>query len=213
MQSVLQLPDAPTPLAEPLDFSVLLFEQPWIFMAVSLLAGLIASVWMKRKGQPGKGIVLLLCGAMLAGGFFSLAKIVVTERERVAWRMRELLQATASADTPALAALLDPAARMNYFKAPGGLDKAGILEAVNADLGHTYRLKDWSIQELQIAPTSANSTGAMSTQMRVRVTPEAWNFPHTSWWSVDWKKDGTTWRVIRIRPLSIQFFQGNPGGN
>jgi len=209
MQNALQLPDPPPPLAEPLGLSVLLFEQPWIFMVVALAAGLIASWWFKQRGNAGKGLAILAASAAFAGLLFLVAKLVVTDRERVALGMRELLRTTAKVDATGLAALLDPQAKLYYFKSPAGLDREGIIGAVRSDLGQTYRIKDWGIQELQIAPLSE---GTMATRMRVRVTPEAWNFPHVSWWSVEWKKRGDKWRVINIRPLAIQFYQGNPSG-
>ncbi len=209
MQNALQLPDAPPPLNEPLGLSVLLFEQPWIFMVLALAAGLVASWWFKRRGSAGKGLALLAGSAAFAGLLFLAAKLVVTDRERVSVGMRELLRTTATVDTDGLTKLLDPQARLYYFKSPAGLDRDGIIGAVKSDLGQMYRIKDWGIQELQIAPLSE---GTMTTQMRVRVTPEAWNFPHVSWWSVEWKKTGDEWRVIKIQPLGIQFFQGNPSG-
>lgn len=209
MQNALQLPDAPPPLAEPLGLSVLLFEQPWIFMMIVLVAGIIASWWFKRRGNASKGLMILTGSVVVAGLLFVVAKLVVTDRERVGNGMRELLRATASVDSTGLGRLLDPQVKMYYFKSPAGLDRDGIIGAVKSDLGQTYRIKDWGIQELQIAPLSEN---VMTTQMRVRVTPEAWNFPHVSWWSVEWKKTGDEWRVINIRPLAIQFYQGNPSG-
>lgn len=209
MQNALQLPDAPTPLNEPLGLSVLLFEQPWVFMVAALAIGLIASCWLKRQGSAGKGLAILAGSAVLAGLLFLVAKLVVTDRERVELGTRELLRTTATVDSDGLTKLLDPEAKLYYFKSPAGLDREGIIGAVKSDLGQKYRIKDWGIQELQIAPLSQDS---MATQMRVRVTPEAWNFPHVSWWSVEWKKTGDEWRVINIRPLAIQFFQGNPRG-
>lgn len=209
MQNALQLPDAPPPLHEPLGLSVLLFEQPWIFMALILAAGLTASWWFKRAGNAPRGLLILAASAALAGALFMVATRVVTDRERVALRMRELLRTTATVDAKGLTKLLDPQAKLYYFRSPAGLDRDGIIGAVKSDLGQTYRIKDWGIQELQIAPLSE---GVMATQMRVRVTPEAWNFPHVSWWSVEWKKTDGEWRVINIRPLAIQFYQGNPSG-
>ncbi|MBN8596857.1 MAG: nuclear transport factor 2 family protein [Planctomycetes bacterium] len=209
MQNALQLPDAPPPLSEPLGLGILLFEQPWIFMIVAFTLGLLASVWFRRRGERGKGLALLAGCAGLAALLFLAARLVVTDRERVAANMHELLRATATVNDASLGRLLDPEARLFYFKSPAGLERAGILAAVRSELGQAYRVKDWGIQELQLAPAGDN---VMQTQMRVRVTPEAWNFPHVSWWSVEWKKTGDEWRVINIRPLAIQFFQGNPSG-
>lgn len=209
MQNALQLPDAPPPLSEPLGLSVLLFEQPWIFIALVLVSGLIASWWFKRSGNAPRGLLFLAGSAALACVLFMVATMVLTDRERIALGMRELLRTTAAVDTKSLTKLLDPQAKMHYFKSPAGLDRDGIIGAVKSDLGQMYRIKDWGIQELQIAPVNQDT---MATQMRVRVTPEAWNFPHVSWWSVEWKKTGEEWRVINIRPLAIQFYQGNPSG-
>ncbi|MBX3381360.1 MAG: nuclear transport factor 2 family protein [Phycisphaeraceae bacterium] len=209
MQNALQLPDAPPPLNEPLGVSVLLFEQPWILMAAVLAAGLFAFWTFNRRSRASMGLAILVGCIALAGLLALVAKLVVTDRERVAIGMRELLDATARVDTARIGTLLDPQAHLYYFKSPGGLDREGILAAVRSDLGQAYRVKDWGIQELQIASLGE---GTMATQMRVRVTPEAWNFPHVSWWSVEWKKPDSEWRVISIRPLAIQFFQGNPSG-
>lgn len=209
MQNALQLPDAPPPLNEPLGPSVLLFEQPWILMVLALVAGLVCCWWLNRRGRTPAGLAALVSGIVLAGLLSLVARLVVTDRERVASGMHALLDATAMVDTVALSSLLDPQAHLYYFKSPAGLDREGILGAVRSDLGQSYRVKDWGIQELQIEP---RVDGAMIAQMRVRVTPEAWNFPHVSWWSVEWKKTGSEWRVTSIRPLAIQFFQGNPAG-
>ncbi|MBX3388196.1 MAG: nuclear transport factor 2 family protein [Phycisphaeraceae bacterium] len=209
MQNALQLPDAPPPLAEPLGLGVLLFEQPWIFMATVLTVGFFLCLWFKRRGNTPKGLAILTGAAALAGLLFLVAKLVVTDHERVAEGMRELLRTTARVDTDGLAKLLAPQAKLYYFKSPAGLDREGILAAVRSDLGQTYRVKDWGIQELQIAPGAENT---MHTQMRVRVTPEAGNFPHVSWWTIEWAKTGDEWKVTRIEPIAIQFFQGNPGG-
>ncbi|MFO0859532.1 MAG: hypothetical protein U0570_03170 [Phycisphaerales bacterium] len=209
MQNALQLPQAPPPLHEPIGLTVLLFEQPWILMVVALVVGLAISWWMKRRGKPGPGLAALFGGVAGAGLLFVLAKLVVTDREVVAERSKQLVGATASVDAEGLGKLLASDVQMRYFRAPGGLDKQGIVTAVRSELGQTYRVKDWAIQELQIAPSSPS---AMSTQMRVRVTAESWNVPHVSWWAIDWRRAGDTWEVVRIQPLSIQFFQGNPGG-
>lgn len=209
MQNALQMPDAPPPLNEPLGLSILLFEQPWIFTIGAFVAGLVASWWFRRGGKPGKGLGFLAGFLALGALFLFVARLVVTDRERIASRMRELLQATATVDSASLNRLLDPGARLYYFRSPAGLDREGILGAVESDLGRTYRVKDWGIQELQIAPRSGDT---IQTQMRVRVTPEAWNFPHVSWWSVEWKHSGGEWRAANIRPLAIQFYQGSPSG-
>lgn len=206
MQNVLQLPDAPPPLAQPLSLNVLLFEQPWIFMACALAASFLACLWFKRRGNAATGLAILTGGIALAGLLFLVASVVITDRERVASGMRELLRTTARVDTDGLAKLLAPQAKLYYFKSPAGLDREGILAAVRSDLGQTYRVKDWGIQELQIAPGAENT---MHTQMRVRVTPEAWNFPHVSWWAVDWQRQGEVWKVAQIRALVIQFAPAN----
>ncbi len=209
MNNALQIPDPPAPLNEPIGPGVLLFEQPWLLMVLVLFAGLAASWWLQRHGSGGRAASALLAGIALAGGLWLLARIVVTDREEVMTRTRQLVGATAKARTSELAGLLDDRVRLQYFRAPAGLDKQGVLCAVEADLGQTYRVTEWALQEFQAV---RESDTRMHTQIRVRVTPEAWNFPHVSWWAVDWEKRGSVWKAVAIRPIVIQFHPGDPGG-
>lgn len=207
MQSNVPGLNDPPPLPEPPMLPVLLFEQPWLLLAAVLVVALVGSMWQRRAGSV-KGAFAWLAGGLIACGMLYLtARVVVTERERVALATNELVGATAGVSVPRLQALLDDGVRLTYFRASGGLDKAGTIAAVQRELGQTYKVKDWMVQELQVA---ADGEDRMKTQVRVRVTPADWNFPHISWWAIDWKKSGEAWRATSIRPLSIQFMSGTP---
>lgn len=207
MQSNVPGLNDPAPLPEPALVPVLLFEQPWLLLAGVLVVALVGSMWQRRAGSV-KGAFGWLAGGLLACGVLYLtARFVVTDRERVALATHDLVGATAGVNAARLNELLDESVRLTYFRASGGLDKAGTIAAVQRELGNTYKVKDWIIQELQVA---ADGEGRMKTQVRVRVTPSDWNFPHISWWAIDWKKGGEAWRATGIKPLSIQFMSGKP---
>lgn len=197
----------PAPLPEPAMLPVLLFEQPWLLLAGVLLVALLGSMWQRRAGSMKGAFGWLVGGLVACAAVFVTARLIVTDRERVALATNDLVGATAGVNAARLSELLDASVRLTYFRAAGGLDKAGTLAAVQRELGQTYKVKDWMIQELQVA---ADGAERMKTQVRVRVTPADWNFPHISWWAIDWKKNGETWRATSIKPLSIQFMSGTP---
>lgn len=207
MQSNVPGLNDPPPLPEPSMVPVLLFEQPWLLLAAVLVVALVGSMWQRRAGSLKGAFGWLAGGLVVCGVLYLTARLVVTDRERVALATNELVGATAGVDAARLGELLDESVRLTYFRASGGLDKAGTIAAVQRELGQTYKVKDWMIQELQVA---ADGADRMKTQVRVRVTPADWNFPHISWWAIDWKKSGETWRATGIKPLSIQFMSGTP---
>lgn len=207
MQSNVPGLNDPPPLPEPSMLPVLLFEQPWLLLAGVLVVALLGSMWQRRNGSMRGAFAWLAGGLIACAGLYLVARVVVTDRERVAVATNDLVGATASVNIGGLRALLDDSVRLTYFRAAGGLDKAGTIAAVQRELGQTYKVKDWMIQELQVA---ADGDSRMKTQVRVRVTPADWNFPHISWWAIDWKKSGDAWRATGIRPLSIQFMSGSP---
>lgn len=207
MQSNVPGLNDPLPLPEPSMLPVLLFEQPWLLLALVLIVALVGSIWQRRAGSFKGAFAWLGAGIVACAGVYLVARMIVTDRERVALATNELVGATASVNPTRLNELLDASVRLTYFRASGGLDKAGTIAAVQRELGQTYKVKDWMIQELQVA---AEGPERMRTQVRVRVTPADWNFPHISWWAIDWKKSGETWRATSIKPLSIQFMSGTP---
>ena len=207
MQSTIPGLNDPSPLPEPSMLPVLLFEQPWLLLAAVLLVALVGSMWQRRSGSM-KGAFAWLAGGLIAcGAVYITARLVVTDRERVALATNDLVGATAGVNAARLQELLDPSVRLTYFRAAGGLDKAGTIAAVEREIGQLYKVKDWMVQELQVADDGPRR---MKTQVRVRITPADWNFPHISWWAIDWKQSGDAWRATSIRSLSIQFMSGTP---
>ncbi|HEX8876857.1 MAG TPA: hypothetical protein VF777_08925 [Phycisphaerales bacterium] len=207
MQSNVPGLNDPQPLPEPSLLPVLLFEQPWLLLALVLIVALVGSMWQRRAGSFKGAFAWLGAGIAACAGVYLVARAVVTDRERVALATNDLVGATASVNPTRLNELLDESVRLTYFRAAGGLDKTGTIAAVQRELGQTYKVKDWMIQELQVA---ADGADRMKTQVRVRVTPADWTFPHISWWAIDWKKSGEAWRATSIKPLSIQFMSGTP---
>lgn len=195
----------PQPLATPPWLESNLFEHPTMLIVVLLALGLGLSLVLSRS----RAVWALLATGLAAGGVWGVSRLVETDRERVAALTPGLLTAAASVDLAALDALLDERLTLRYFRAGGGLDKAGTLRAVREELGTRFRVREALVQELQLEQTAPDQ---MRTQVRVRVTPEASGFPNISWWSIDWRLDAGRWRAVAIRPLSIQFFNADPGG-
>jgi hypothetical protein len=186
----------------------LFLEQPLAPAAFLVLAALAAALILNSRGKLSRG---LLVGSLLLAlglGVYILGSIVTTERERMARATRELVDAVATVDIPAADRLLAPDVRLfSRFRAPGlsapnqGMDKTGILAAVPAALGQ-YPLKEHAVQQVQAQSTGR---GVGTTQVQVRVVPEATAFPHTSWWRISWRRDDDVWRATAIEPVDVPF--------
>lgn len=201
--------DVPTP--PPLDSPSALvhytLESPWALGALLVLAAAVAfSIASKRENR--RPFVLAGCQFLtLAVALVIAASVITTPREAIIHATRTLVGAVATADAAALDTALDEQCTLYYFQAPDGLGRAGIMTAVAASFspGAAYRVGDWHLEAVQARATSPTTGQA---QVKVFVRPEQWNFPHRSWWRIDFRKDmdasPPVWRATAIMPLEIQ---------
>lgn len=190
----------PPDLPRPPWLESLLFERPLpAVVALLLIAAIVAWTGWSR----GRSRMLLAASAvgLLAAGWGAMAMLVTTDREAVSRRSRDLVHAVAHVRIAQVAQLLDQDATLTYFRAPSGLDRDGILREVERTLGGEYRVKEARVNSVQAAIDGPNLA---RTQVHVTVVPQATQFPHQSWWRLDWRR-GTdrTWRAFSIEPLAI----------
>lgn len=189
-------PDLPRP---PLVES-LLFERPLpAAVAIFLVAGMLA--WNALSRGRGRTLLAAALLAALAAGWATLATLVTTDREAVSRRSRELVLAVAQVRIDRVDNILDQDATLTYFRAPAGLARAEILREIERTLGGEYRVKEARVNSVQAAIDGPNLA---QTRVHVTVIPEATQFPHQSWWRLDWRRGpDQVWRAFSIEPLAI----------
>lgn len=187
---------------------VLLFESPTPAIIALVVAGLAAFFALRARGQAGRGALVGGGLAFVAAGLVAMASLVVTPREAMSTRTRELVRAVATVDVAKLRELLAPDARMinDRFPLVRDIDASSrdeILTRVEENLGRNQQVQDWSILKMQAKRDGPNA-GRTQTQVRVDV-----GGPNFSWWRIDWRLDEDgQWRVIGIEPLFISGMGG-----
>lgn len=203
MQSLLNTLDVPTP--PPLDpgplWSRLLLETPWYAVGLLLVAAVLCYAILNRRGKFSQGITAAGVLLVIAAAMVGVAEIVETPRERMKAAAERLIGSVAEANTATLTTVLADDARLVYFAAPQGLNKADIVALVDDKFRGEYRVNEWSILESQ-ATMDGPSVGRV--QLKVRVVAAEWNVPNLSWWRIDCRHepDGTV-RVTGISPIVI----------
>lgn len=196
----LLIPDpAPLPGAPLLDR--LLFENDYLLPGTLLLASAAVFLVLKSRGNPGKGALAAVVLVLLAVGATLTSRLVTTPRETIAASARALVAAVANADLNALDAQLAPDATLRAWLYPFAIDKPTILDEVRKTFTNQYPLKEHAILELQ---ASKDGPEVARVQVKVRAVPREQEFPHLSWWRLDYRKgtDGV-WRVRRVEPLAV----------
>jgi len=193
-------PPAPTPLPAPSLVDRYLLENPWPLSTILALGAIAAFVTMRHRVPVRRVAAAATALLFAAAGVLLLAASVETPRESLRGATRALVNAAASADAARVAGLLAPDATL--FPSGGGspLGRDAILARVRDDLGGRWKLREWAVLETQAAATGDSGR----TQVKVRVTPEAFGFPNISWWRLAWSRDATgAWRAISIEPVSV----------
>lgn len=192
------LPPVPA-LPDPPALEHYALENPWpgVIALAAFAAALVAVRQGRRWALPAAGALVLL-----AGGWYAAARATRTPREVLADRTRALIGAVAVGDPGAVGALLAEDARLYaFFTPPEGVERAAILARVESDLNGPYKLRSFSIQRVD---AELRGPRVARTHVLVRVEPDQYRFQNLSWWKVDWRLDGETWRAFGIEPLAIQ---------
>lgn len=193
---------SPPPLATPSWLHVQFLEQPWLVSGVLVAAGLIVVVWFARRDELRKGVARGGPLVLLAGLLVVLASAIQTQRERMRESARALIAAVAQADIPAIRAGLTEDSRLEYF---GGISLPAIIDQVESNMtpGRRWAVREHAIEAVQMEATGPD-TGLV--QLKVRVIPEAMQFPHRSWWKLAMHRSPEgVWRTRMLTPLEIQW--------
>jgi hypothetical protein len=205
------------PLDEPSVLARVFDGQPWLISGVILLAGFAGYLVLNSQRQPRRARAAALGAVLVAVGLNVAARLIVTERERVAQATLELVRATATVDMAKLEEMLAPdcmAITAGVFPAvpivPDGTSRTLLLAAVQSQLGGPYKLSEYGVLETQV---QINGPTAARTQVRVRATAESLGVPGISWWRLDWRKSGGgEWKVVLIELLEMDGVRGFLGG-
>lgn len=219
------LPDvAPPPLIESM-----LFEQPWVLMAILFLSGIAAAGMVFRvKGRHPVVLFLALDALILPGCVWILAHQTLTNREMLDDRASEAVAAIADWDSAEIDPMLSDQVRTVFYMAKSGWDKDQLLSWINGRASQ-YAVSDFKIKAIRTEVT--NSGNAARTRLEVRVTPESTDQPILFICMFEWVRqpqpsvpspDASTpqqvvdvrgWKIDTIRPLWIQGFGDLAGNN
>jgi hypothetical protein len=204
--------NAPPPLPPGPLWERLILENPWPTAGVLAVLAVAALVLLSRveggRRVVGVPVPTAVAALLVLAGCIVLAvgMAVTTDREELRAGTQRLVDATAARDLETLDRLLASEARLHLPLRSQGLPgpvvpREQIMTLVEEVLGRRYPLKEHRTMEVQAA---LDGPRIARTQVRVRVVPEAWQIPHTSWWRVDWRREEHGgWRVIGIEPLDI----------
>lgn len=190
----------PPPLPSPPMLVHYTLENPYPTIAAFFILA-FAAWWTLAVRPPRRR--LAVAGLVIAGvGLAVLAWFIQTPRERVAAAARTLVAAVATGNAPAVdAALLDMCV---LEAAPLGarVSKQEIVDRVARDFGAggRYRAREVGVLAVQ---ASLDQPDFARVHLKVRVTPEATGAPHFSWWRLDYRREGDSWRVSGIAALEI----------
>ncbi|QQS08064.1 MAG: hypothetical protein IPK69_08610 [Phycisphaerales bacterium] len=201
----------PTPLPSPSIVQHNLFEQPWIVVALALVAGVVLAMVLNGRGKGRAALMAFLVSGLVAGGVFLASEAVTTPREKIDQSARALVAAVAAGDATGMGERLTSDATMRAWLFPIEVDRDRIIDEASKRFGDgEFRLSSWSIEELQ-ASQAGPEVGVV--QVKIRAVPARdGTIAHFSWWRLDLRLEGGEWRVRHVEPISVQFVTNPVGG-
>ncbi len=207
MQSDLFEPNNLPELEQAGSFTRLLFESPLLAMAIAGMLGILLMLAMRSRGKNGTGLVIFGCSLLVAGAIFVLSMLVTTDREMLAIRANELVDAVAIGDESALQSLFgeDVTVETRFANARG---KDEVIEIASSRVPRV-------VDEHTVREVRADLPGprVARTMIKVRAGGEVLP-PSSSWWMVHWERvsvESDDWKAVLVRPVWIQGVP-NPAG-
>ncbi|MBO6512860.1 MAG: hypothetical protein JJ974_02695 [Phycisphaerales bacterium] len=177
-----------------------LFESPMIAIAVAILLGVLLLFAMRSRGKDGTGLIVLACSILVAAGIFILSSVVTTDREMLALRAGELVDAVALGDEDSMQSLMDEGVvvETRFANARGRADVIALAS------NRVPRIVD----EYAVREVRADLPGPRVARTMVKVRASGKVFPaSSSWWMIHWERTTTEsddWEAVLVRPVWIQ---------
>lgn len=174
----------------------LLFEQPYLQGVFMLIAVLVAGVgWWRARFEPESAkrwalaaVILVILG--VAGQI--TARLVTTDRERIAGLFEQAAVAVEKADVPTLLAMTDE-----------GLDVQGLDQQQFArwleGLFRRVQIRKPAIQDLQVTFRQPDSATAIVSGVAT-IDMQGYSHIATGTWKVDLAKIAGQWKVVALEP-------------
>lgn len=207
MQSDLFEPTNLPQLEQAGSFTRLLFESPLLAMAIAAMLGILLMLAMRSRGKNGTGLIIFGCSLLIAAVIFVLSMLVTTDREMLAIRASELVDAVATGDESTLQTLLseDVTVETRFASA------RGMEEVIAIASNRVPRV----VEEHTIREVRADLPGPRVARTMVKVRASGNVMPATSsWWMIHWERvdaESDDWKAVLVRPVWIQGVS-NPAG-
>lgn len=190
------------PLAPPPLLQSLLLESPLPAVVALLAVGLVL-VESARRRADRRFLYAAAVSALLAGAVFIAARLVVTEREAVMDRTRQLIDAATPVNESRLRSLLDDSAVV------AGHDGRVIVELNDITGRLEANIRRFGVEAHEVRLLEADQPGPHTARTLVKVrTTLRGGFADAvnTAWLVTWKRKGdrNDWRATELRWIEFQ---------
>ena len=191
------LPPAPLPI----DW---LLERPLPLLILVLSVGGVATMILASRAEGRRALLAALISLAVAGGLYGLSRMVVTEREVVMNRTRDLIAGVALADFRKVDELLGERVLLTTAGQTVNRSRDWVLEVT---AGLTGEIESHSITERGVSlddpmPNQARSRISVSTTFSNSARVPAGTVGSS--WEVTWKRESDgRWRISAIDCLSL----------
>lgn len=185
-----------------------LFEAPLMPAAVLVVLGIGLFAGFNRAGNPKRGLILGLALVLLGAAVAATGYLVTTERERLADRMTELVNAVAAPDPASLSAMLDEHAETRFRGILIASGRQPVVNRVERELTGRAAVSEHTVSRRTAHLESSRSA---LTQAHVRVSPRNYPGRYGTWFRVRWVRsdESSPWLAESIECLHID---GVPAG-
>jgi hypothetical protein len=210
-------PTQAPPLPSPPFLQHYLFEEPWPAAGLLLVAALGAAWWLRRQNQPRRAALAALTGAALTAVVLALGALVTTEREVLAARTRDAVEAAARVDEPALRDLAfeSVTASVPGVSLPAGRDD--LIATARRYLTDHTPLKSHRVRAVSATLDGPNVARTQAlVQIELAAGGKFIDGPIGTRWELRWRRDPLPdggfgpWRVSSVHALQLGAFSGPP---
>lgn len=181
-----------------------LLERPLPLLIVVVSVGVVATMILASRAEARRALIAVLVTLGVAGGLYALARLVVTERERVMLQTRALIDGVARADAASVDAVLGERVLLSTNGESVDRNRDWLLEVT---AGLTGEIERHSITPRGVSlddpmPNHARSRVSVSTTFSSNARVPAGTIGSS--WELSWKRDSDgRWRVTAIDCLSL----------